>query len=41
MNPKLLAVLRDRVTRRFYDRSDVIDQVARAIVREVGIGRTR
>jgi hypothetical protein len=34
MTEELVALLRDRVTTRFYDQPQVVDAVARSIVRE-------
>jgi hypothetical protein len=40
MTQKLLELLRDRVATRYYDRPDVIDAVARAMVGATWIGRS-
>lgn len=40
MSEQLIALLRDRVASRYYDRPEVIDAVARAIISRTGIGRS-
>jgi len=39
MSDYLLDLLRDRVANRFYDRPEIIDATARAMLRTVGVGR--
>lgn len=39
MSDQLLDMLRDRVATRFYDRPEIIDATARAMLRTVGVGR--
>ena len=40
MSEQLIALLRDRVASRYYDRPEVVDAVARAIIASGGIGRS-
>jgi hypothetical protein len=39
MSQSLLVLLRERVASRYYERPEVLDIVARAILRDIGIGR--